>query len=146
MEGKEAPADARGNTNTQERGKMNHTPTPWNVYITQEHMGYILGPRPAPNLPERPIATILEYNYSHPSREESKANAEFIVLAANCHDELVEALKGFVEVHRQFNNMLSLRMADDAIVGCMDALMDSACYNADTALAKAERKVDTPSG
>ena len=66
---------------------MNHTPTPWKVEPDGFH---IQG-----NAREG-IAQI--YGFDKPTRE---ANAAYIVLAVNSHQELLEALKGILEIGKR---------------------------------------------
>lgn len=58
-----------------------HTPTPW--YFSPISC----------DVWANPGFTICEVYPSGHETEEKKANAEFIVRAVNCHDELVEALQ-----------------------------------------------------
>lgn len=76
-----------------------HTPLPWEalkggpIVHQRESDGYVY-------VADTDVCT----NVYHPSRDLIKANAEFIVKACNCHDDLLEACKRtkhFLEVcHR----------------------------------------------
>jgi len=65
-----------------------HTPGPWTAKIDRA-WNSVIGPD------KRVVATLLVQSI-RPS-EERRANAHFIVQAANCHDELVAALKDIIE-------------------------------------------------
>ena len=67
--------------------EMKHTPTPWvrmsrGKICSEKDDGYVF-------LADTDVSTCTY----QPSPELIKANAEFIVKAANCHDDLLEACK-----------------------------------------------------
>lgn len=69
--------------------KTNHTPTPWSYQsddsqLIRNSKGDVICEVELPMNRERGYDTC---------NAEQEANAEFIVKAVNCHDELVEALK-----------------------------------------------------
>jgi len=86
-----------------------HTPTPWRIdhraktavvgsrnYVVAACGGYANNTRDQTEL-----------------SEELEANAEFIVLACNVHDELVAALKALHACHRAFSNSENWTALDD---------------------------------
>jgi len=73
---------------------MTHTPTPWEIEPVNTEMIIQSG-----SCPYRYVAVV--DGCQAMSEEEEKANAEFIVLAVNCHDELLKVcqeMMGVLEV------------------------------------------------
>lgn len=96
---------------------MNHTPTPWAV----DALGYIRGPN---------SENILEV----------KENAEFVCLAINSHEELLESLKKLIS---RFDDGTIVRDISkdshgDYTMRMMEFIME--LNNAKAAIAKAEVK------
>lgn len=69
--------ELRDNNGQVQFEEVKHTPTPWEVNGLEIQ---------ATNREETFIAEVFNEN------ESAKANAQFIVKAVNCHDELIEAL------------------------------------------------------
>ena len=70
-----------------------HTPTPWHVVTIDGSIGSIEAEDGSPVAQAQPRGTL-----RHPDHAERRANADFIVRAVNCHDDLVDALEAFLDV------------------------------------------------
>lgn len=79
-----------------EMSNLKHTPLPWTA-TTQQDGHYIHGNTP---LGVNSVARVYPRHYGVDEEmqmnQEDKANAELIVKAVNCHEELVEALEKLV--------------------------------------------------
>lgn len=86
-----------------------HTPTPWFVVP------------PDRDNPSRAMVCGEGVDiYNAPLTDETEANAEFIVRACNCHDELVECLRWFVDYYTQAGIGDCLEENDDVDCGEFD--------------------------
>lgn len=65
---------------------VQHLPVPWGLYVTGDRDLWIQDAN------DRVVAVMV--GQKHP--QGMLANAEFLCLAANCHDELVAALEGLL--------------------------------------------------
>lgn len=68
--------------------KAQHTPTPWKVFI--EDYSVVIMSKEGDH--------VCDCNSSYEEDGENKANAELIVKAVNCHDELLAAFKEILEL------------------------------------------------
>jgi hypothetical protein len=80
-----------------------HTPLPWAVFEHADHSGIEIGPpytEPYLKGNVRDVCTIRSNSGGYPRSmsPEQKANADLIVRAVNCHDDLLEALKEFMSI------------------------------------------------
>ena len=75
---------------------MKHTKTPWAIYYTATGKPYI----------EKAGFTSMLYRWKE-NKEETLANAQFIVKACNAHEELVEACKLMLREHQAINVQLN---------------------------------------
>ena len=115
-----------------------HTPTPWifSQMHADDNYGIILNNDDMPqNKKARLLTEIAKVNLTI---EEGKANAAFICLAVNNHDELVAALKAFIEWDDREKNAPPHNADENYFYRTMD-LCRRAFENARTAIAKAEK-------
>lgn len=75
------------------KNRAGHTPTPWMI---KTGLKFAEGRLYICDKDGQRLALILQNGYQQPSltKKEAEANAAFIVRAVNCHEELVEMLRG----------------------------------------------------
>lgn len=77
---------------------MKHTALPWKVYYWDNTL---IMSNVNNTEPEKHIASMSFSAMPNTKRKEAEANAEFIVYACNCHEELVEACRLAAELYHE---------------------------------------------
>ena len=128
-----------------------HTPTPWkagkwditHINGHKHHFISIVNNVPDGECEGTGVAVCLmpQENDTPKDRKTVKANAAFIVRACNCHEELVEALKGLMSWKMRDGSPCYCPAGkdEDEPHGKMPTIHSTACLMARSALAKAGR-------